>query len=40
MKLPNNGGERIPTGHFLAPNKTSSTGSRLHLTDLRAKGGP
>jgi hypothetical protein len=37
MKSPNNGGDRVPTGHLLSTNKASSTGTRLHPIDLLAK---
>ena len=29
-----------PNGHLLSPNETSSSGSRLHLMELLAKGVP
>jgi len=31
MKSPNNGGDRASVGPLLSPNKTLSTGIRLHL---------
>ena len=34
MKLQNNGGDRIPTGHHLSPNKVSSTRTGLHMIEL------
>jgi len=37
MKSPNNGGDRVLTGHLLSTNKDSSTGTRLHPIDLLAK---
>ena len=38
MKSPNNGGDRVPTGHLLSPNEASSTGTALHSIELLAKG--
>ena len=40
MKLPNNGGDRVPTGHLLSPNKAYSAGIGLFIMELLAKGGP
>ena len=36
--MPKNGGDRIPTGHLLSPNETSSTGIGLHLVEMLVKG--
>ena len=33
-------GETAPTGHLLSQNEAFSTGIRLHLTELLAKGAP
>lgn len=38
MKLPNNGRNRVPTGHLLSLNKAFSTRIVLHLVELWAKG--
>lgn len=41
MRSSNNGGDRIPTGHLLLPNKTSSTGTDLLSVEVfPAKGAP
>ena len=37
MKLPNNEGDRAPTGCLLLPNEASSTRNGLHLTEVLAK---
>ena len=34
MKLPNNGGDRAPTGHLLSPNEAASMKIRVHLTEI------
>lgn len=40
MKSPNNGGNGVPTGQLLSPNKSSSTRTGLHSIELLAKGVP
>ena len=40
MELPNNGGDRAPTGHLLSPNEASSPKIGLHIIELLAKGIP
>ena len=38
MKLPNNGGGRVPTDCLLLPNKAFSSGIRLQLLELLPMG--
>lgn len=37
MKLPNNGGDRAPTGYLLSSNQPSNTKNGLHLTSCWQK---
>ena len=40
MKSPNNGEDRVPTGHLLSLNKVSINGTGLHPSELLAKSIP
>lgn len=40
MMAPNKGGDRVMTGHFMSPNKSSSKRTGLHSIELLAKRGP
>lgn len=40
MKSPNDGEDRVPTGHLLSLNKVSINGTGLHPSELLAKSIP
>lgn len=37
MKLPNNEGDKFPSGYLLSTNESSTTKIELHLNELLAK---